>query len=91
MGHAAADPVRRIVYLLLLLLLDFFSPPWLPRLLLPRLALARSLGALPLRLPALPPLLAASDRLMLPPDELEFRDAIEVLLVSYAARTVRTP
>ena len=49
-------------YLLLLLPLAFFSPPWLPRLLLaPRLALARSLGWLP----DLAPLLAVGERLML--------------------------
>ncbi|HEY0887218.1 MAG TPA: hypothetical protein VGE20_18135 [Ramlibacter sp.] len=62
---------------------DFFSPPWLLRLLLPLLrALARSLCALLFWLLALPPLLAACARLMLPLEEedLEFRDAIEMLL-----------
>ena len=48
---------------LLLRLLDFFSPPWLLRLLLPR-ALARSLCALLFWLLALPPLLAAAERLI---------------------------
>jgi hypothetical protein len=73
---------RRPPYLLLLLPLDFFSPPWLLRLLLPLLrALARSLWALLFWLLALPPLLAACARLMLPPGEedLEFRDAMEML------------
>jgi hypothetical protein len=49
-------------------------------LLLPRLALARSACALLFWLLALPPLLAASDRPMLPDDDLELRDAIEMLL-----------
>jgi hypothetical protein len=68
-------------YLLLLPPPDFFSPPWLLRLLLPR-ALARSLCALLFWVLALPPLLAACERLELPLDEedLEFRDAIEMLL-----------
>jgi len=88
--------------LLLLLPLDFFSPPWLPRLLLAR-ALARSLGALLLWLPALPPLLAACARLEPPLDgeeDLEVRDAIEMLLgcdadstrcACSAARTLGVP
>ena len=59
--------MQQQAYLLLLLPLAFFSPPWLLRLLAPRLALARSLGAL-LWLPALVPLPAAGERLMLPLD-----------------------
>jgi hypothetical protein len=47
--------------MLLLLPLDFFSPPWLPRVLL-RPELARSL----LCIPDLVPLLAAWARLLLP-------------------------
>ena len=50
-----------------LLALDFFSPAWLLRLLLlPRLALARSLCALLFWLLAFAPLPAASERLLLP-------------------------
>jgi hypothetical protein len=57
--------------LLLLLPLDFFSPPWLLRLLLaPRLALARSPGDWLFGVLALPPLLAACERLV-PPDDLD--------------------
>lgn len=68
-------------YLLLLLPLDFFSPPWLLRLLLALLLpLARSLWASLFWLLAFAPLLAASDRLLLPPEDLELRDAIEMLL-----------
>jgi hypothetical protein len=55
----------------LLRLADFFSPPWLLRLLvllLPR-ALARSLCALPFCVLALPPLLAAWARLEPLPDD----------------------
>jgi hypothetical protein len=62
-----------------LLPLDFFSPPWLLRLLLP---LARSLCALLFCELALPPLLAASARLPLlrldDDDDLELRDAIDI-------------
>ena len=79
---------RRPPYLLLLLPVDFFSPPWLLRLLVLR-ALARSLGALPalLSLLSFP---AAGARLVLPVDEedLEFRDAIEMLLGYDADRAV---
>ena len=64
-------------YLLLLLPVDFFSLAWLLRLLVPRLALARSLGAWLFRLLALPPLLADSERLM-PPEDFELRDAIDL-------------
>jgi hypothetical protein len=68
--------------LLLLLALDFFSPAWLLRLLLPRLALARSLCALLFWLLAFAPLPAASERLLLPlllveGEDLELRDAID--------------
>ena len=70
-------------YLLLLLPLDFFSPPMLLRLLLALvLPLARSLWASPTWLLALAPLLAASDRPLLPGEVLELRDAIEMLLDS---------
>jgi hypothetical protein len=76
--------------LLLLLPVDFFSPAWLLRLLLlPRLALARSPCDLLLWLLALPPLLAASERLMLPDDDLELRDAIEMLLAGSLLRAMR--
>jgi hypothetical protein len=65
--------------LLLLLPLDFFSPPWLLRLLLP---LARSLWARLFCVLAFPPLLAAWARLLLPlleeDEDLELRDAIDV-------------
>jgi hypothetical protein len=65
--------------LLFLLPLDFFSPPWLLRLLLP---LARSLCALLFCELALPPLLAASARLPLlrldDDDDLELRGAIDI-------------
>jgi hypothetical protein len=65
-------------YLLLLLAVDFFSPPMLLRL-LPALPLARSLWASLFWLLALAPLLAASERLLLPED-FELRDAIDFLL-----------
>jgi hypothetical protein len=58
----AGGTETRFNYLLFLLPLDFFSPPWLLRLLLP---LARSLCALLFCELALPPLLAASARLPL--------------------------
>ena len=79
-------------YLLLLLPLDFFSPPWLLRLLL---ALARSLRALLVWL-ALAPLLAASERPMLPPEEdededFELREAIERLLEVVVRRARMCP
>jgi hypothetical protein len=64
--------------LLLLLPEDFFSPPWLARLLLPLLeALARSLCAALFWVLALPPLLAASD---LPDedDDFELPDFMEI-------------
>jgi hypothetical protein len=63
--------------LLLLLPLDFFSPPWLLSLLLPRPELARSLFCIP----DLPPLLAAWARLLLPllvDDDFELRGAIDI-------------
>jgi hypothetical protein len=74
-------------YLLLLLPDDFFSPPWLLRLLLPLLPRARSLCASLFWLLALAPLLAAWERLLLPED-FELRDAIDISLwkVSLAAR-----
>jgi len=65
--------------LLLLLPLDFFSPPWLLRLLLP---LARSLWARLFWVLAFPPLLAAWARLLLPlleeDEDFELRDAIDI-------------
>jgi hypothetical protein len=64
-------------YLPLLLLDDFFSPPELLRLLPLLLPRARSLWASLFWLLALAPLLAASDRLLLP-DDLELRDAIDI-------------
>jgi hypothetical protein len=70
--------IERPAYLLLLLL-DFFSPPWLLRLLL-RPELARSLFCIL----ALPPLPAAWARLLLPlldDDDFELRDAIDISLV----------
>jgi hypothetical protein len=70
----------------LLRLPDFFSPPWLLRLLLPR-ALARSLCALLFCVLALPPLLAACARLELLPDEdLDERDAIDAPLLVVCGR-----
>jgi hypothetical protein len=77
--------------LLFLLPLDFFSPPWLLRLLLP---LARSLCALLFCELALPPLLAASARLPLlrldDDDDLELRGAIDISLVMFCGkRTMR--
>jgi len=67
-------------YLLLLLPLDFFWP--LPRLLALLLPLARSLCASLFWLLALAPLLAASERPLLPGEDVELRDAIEMLLDS---------
>ena len=69
-------------YLLLLLPLDFFSPLVLLRLLELVLPLARSLWASLFWLLALAPLLAASERPLLPGEDLEVRDAIEMLLDS---------
>jgi hypothetical protein len=76
---AAAGTQARFAHLLFLLPLDFFSPPWLLRLLLP---LARSLWARLFCVLALPPLLAASARLPLlrldGDDDLELRGAIDI-------------
>jgi hypothetical protein len=68
-----------LAYLLLLLALDFFSPTLL-RLLALLLPLARSLWASLFWLLALAPLLAASERPLLPAEDLGIRDAIEMLL-----------
>lgn len=83
-GRSREPGIRGAAAYLLLRLLLFFSPPWLLRLLellLPR-ALARSLWARLLWLLALPPLLDALARPMLPEDfeEDEERDAIDALL-----------
>lgn len=70
--------VRR--YLLLLLPVDFFSPPALARWLLPREALPRSLGARLLEEPPLPLEAALPPLLRLEDDDFELRDAIEISL-----------
>jgi hypothetical protein len=72
-----------------LLPLDDFSPPWLLRLLVALLPLARSLCALLCGL-ALPPLPAAWVRLLLPlpreeEDDFGLRGAIDISLVMCAA------
>jgi hypothetical protein len=79
--HARVTIARRTdaTYLPLLLLPDdLFSPPELLRLLPLLLPRARSLWASLFWLLALAPLLAASDRLLLLPEDLELRDAIDI-------------
>jgi hypothetical protein len=65
-------------YLLLLLPDDFFSPAWLLRLLALLLPRARSLWASLFWLLALAPLLALSERPLLPAEDFELRDAIDI-------------
>jgi hypothetical protein len=66
----------------LLLRLEERSPCWLLRLLLPRLALARSLWARLFCVLARPPLLAALPRPEEDDDDFELRDAIDISLSS---------
>ena len=80
-------------YLLLLLPPDFFSPAILLRLLvLSLLPLARSVFISVGCMMALAPLLAASERPLLPAEDLDLRDGIEVsLIVIRGRRGVRQP